>query len=83
MITWYLQYLLHTFFVFRLFFKHSNGCWMLAFDRLVNAVFFGLQLKAAVPSVQGLAGNVNHETMFKIGIVSGVFTSMGPHRTTG
>mmetsp|Transcript_30112 Transcript_30112/g.51259 ORF Transcript_30112/g.51259 Transcript_30112/m.51259 type:complete len:109 (-) Transcript_30112:112-438(-) len=33
--------------------------------------------------VGNLFGNVNRENMFKVGIVSGPYTSMGPHRTTG
>jgi len=63
--------------------QEDNGCWMLAFDRMVNAVFFGLQLKNVMQDVQGLSGNVDRENMFKLGVLSGPFTSMGPHRTTG
>lgn len=63
--------------------QEDNGCWMLAFDRMVNAVFFGLQLKSIIHKAEGLMGNVDRDNMFKVGIVSGPFTSMGPHRTTG
>jgi len=63
--------------------QEDNGCWMLAFDRMVNAVFFGLQLKNVVQEAQGLVGNVDRQNMFKVGVLSGPFTSMGPHRTTG
>mmetsp|Transcript_45379 Transcript_45379/g.95228 ORF Transcript_45379/g.95228 Transcript_45379/m.95228 type:complete len:981 (-) Transcript_45379:97-3039(-) len=63
--------------------QEDNGCWMLAFDRMVNAVFFGLQMKNNMQGVGNLFGNVNRENMFKVGIVSGPYTSMGPHRTTG
>ncbi|KAL7543686.1 hypothetical protein ACHAXR_012984 [Thalassiosira sp. AJA248-18] len=63
--------------------QEDNGCWMLAFDRMANAVFFGLQLKTEAQAAQGLVGNVDRENMFKVGILSGPFTSMGPHRTTG
>jgi len=55
---------------------------MLAFDRMVNIVFFGLQLKATMQRAEGLVGNVDRENMVKVGIISGPFTSMGPHRTT-
>mmetsp|Transcript_741 Transcript_741/g.1169 ORF Transcript_741/g.1169 Transcript_741/m.1169 type:complete len:234 (+) Transcript_741:42-743(+) len=63
--------------------QEDNGCWMLAFDRMVNAVFFGLQLKNVMQDIQGLSGNVDRDNMFKVGVLSGPFTSMGPHRTTG
>ena len=64
--------------------QEDNGCWMLAFHRMVNAVFFGLQLKAAVrEGAEDLLGRVERENMFKVGILSGPFTSMGPHHTTG
>lgn len=63
--------------------QEDNGCWMLAFDRMVNAVFFGLQLKSNIQGIKGLVGNVDRENMFKVGVLSGPFTSMGPHRTTG
>jgi len=63
--------------------QEDNGCWMLAFDRMVNAVFFGLQLKATMQGAEGLVGNVDRENMVKVGILSGPFTSMGPHKTTG
>ncbi|KAL7533230.1 hypothetical protein ACHAWF_004399 [Thalassiosira exigua] len=63
--------------------QEDKGCWMLAFDRMVNAVFFGLQLKTALNGVKGLVGNVDVNNMFKVGILSGPFTSMGPHKTTG
>jgi len=63
--------------------QEDNGCWMLAFDRMVHAVSFGLRLKSTVGRATDLVGNVDKENMFKVGIVSGPFTSMGPHKTTG
>lgn len=57
--------------------QEDNGCWMLAFDRMVNAVFFGLQL------VRTLDEKLYRDDVFKIGIVTGAFTSMGPHKTSG
>ena len=63
--------------------QEDNGCWMLAFDRMANAVTFGLNLKAAVQGANDLVGSVDRENMFKVGIISGPFTSMGPHKTTG
>ena len=56
----------------------DNGCWMLAFDRMANAVSFGLNL------VNDMAARDDHtDIFFKVGMVSGPFTSMGPHKTTG
>ena len=64
--------------------QEDNGCWMLAFDRMAHAVTFGLQLKSTLqPGVTDLAGNHDLVNMFKVGILSGPFTSMGPHKTTG
>ena len=63
--------------------QEDNGCWMLAFDTMAHAVTFGLQLKAAVQQAGDLVGRVDRQNMFKVGIVSGPFTSMGPHKTTG
>jgi class 3 adenylate cyclase len=57
--------------------QEDNGCWMLAFDRMANAVFFGLQLVSDMEDKYYLGD------IFKIGIVTGAFTSMGPHKTTG
>jgi class 3 adenylate cyclase len=57
--------------------QEDNGCWMLAFDRMANAVFFGLQL------VRSVDEKLYRDDIFKIGIVTGPFTSMGPHKTTG
>ncbi|KAL3792439.1 hypothetical protein HJC23_001557 [Cyclotella cryptica] len=57
--------------------QEDNGAWMIAFDRMANAVNFGLQL---VNDSVALVGRVD---VFKIGIVTGEYTSMGPHRTTG
>lgn len=54
--------------------QEDNGCWMLAFDRMVNAVFFGMQLKSVMKEVQGLVGSVDRENMFKVGVLSGPFT---------
>ena len=56
--------------------QEDNGCWMLAFDRMATAVFFGLQLVTEFPKA-------NNNDIFKVGIVTGPFTSMGPHKTTG
>ncbi|KAL7532831.1 hypothetical protein ACHAXR_004878 [Thalassiosira sp. AJA248-18] len=64
--------------------QEDNGCWMLAFDRMAHAVTFGLQLKSTLQgAAEDLLGNVDRENMFKIGIMSGPFTSMGPHKITG
>jgi len=63
--------------------QEDNGCWMIAFDKMANAVNFGLQLKSALKEADDLVGTVDRDTMFKVGIVSGPFTSMGPHRITG
>ena len=63
--------------------QEDNGCWMLAFDRMAHAVTFGLQLKSVIQNVQNFAGIVDSENMVKVGILSGPFTSMGPHKTTG
>jgi hypothetical protein len=56
--------------------QEDNGCWMLAFDRMANAVFFGLQLVSDMEDKYYLGD------IFKIGIVTGAFISMGPHKTT-
>ena len=64
--------------------QEDNGCWMLAFDRMAHAVTFGLQLKSTLqPGVTDLVGNHDLSNMYKVGILSGPFTSMGPHKTTG
>jgi class 3 adenylate cyclase len=63
--------------------QEDNGCWMIAFDKMANAVNFGLQLKSALKEADDLVGTVDCDAMFKVGIVSGPFTSMGPHRITG
>ncbi len=63
--------------------QEDNGCWMLAFDRMAHAVTFGLSLKASLGRAESVVGNVDLENMFKVGIVSGPFTSMEPHKTTG
>lgn len=62
--------------------QEDAGCWMLAFDRMAHAVTFGLNLKASLSNLD-LLGNVDCENMFKVGILSGPFTAMGPHKTTG
>ena len=62
--------------------QEDAGCWMLAFDRMAHAVTFGLNLKSALSNCD-LLGNVDYENMFKVGIISGPFTAMGPHKTTG
>jgi len=63
--------------------QEDNGCWMLAFDRMAHAVTFGLQLKSTLQGVDDLVGSADRDNMFKVGIISGAFTSMGPHKTTG
>ncbi|KAL9186453.1 hypothetical protein ACHAXT_005691 [Thalassiosira profunda] len=63
--------------------QEDNGCWMLAFDRMAHAVTFGLALKSTLESAEDLVGRVDREGMFKVGILSGPFTSMGPHKITG
>jgi hypothetical protein len=63
--------------------QEDNGCWMIAFDRMVHAVFFGLQLKSMLQGAEDLVETVDRDAMFKVGIVSGLFTSMGPHQITG
>ena len=63
--------------------QEDNGCWMIAFDRMVSAVTFGLQIKSNLQGVDELVGTVDRDNMFKVGIVSGPFTSMGPHKITG
>jgi class 3 adenylate cyclase len=63
--------------------QEDNGCWMIAFDRMANAVTFGLQIKSFLQGVDELVGTVDRDNMFKVGIVSGPFTSMGPHKITG
>ena len=63
--------------------QEDSGCWMLAFDRMAHAVTFGLNLNSAVSNSRDLLGNVGYENMFKVGILSGPFTAMGPHKTTG
>ena len=57
--------------------QEDNGCWMLAFDRMASAVFFGIQL------VSSMENKMDRDDIFKIGIVTGPYTSMGPHKTTG
>jgi hypothetical protein len=57
--------------------QEDDGSWMLAFDRMANAVNFGLQL------INDSVALVGRADVFKIGIVTGEYTSMGPHRTTG
>ncbi|KAL3797948.1 hypothetical protein HJC23_013186 [Cyclotella cryptica] len=63
--------------------KADGGQWLLAFDRMANAVMFGLQLNATLHELTGLTGQVDIECMFKVGIVSGPFTSMSPNPVTG
>jgi len=63
--------------------QEDDGHWMLAFDRMASAVSFGIALKSSIDEVSGLVGEVHRSKMFKVGIVSGPFTSMGPHKTTG
>ena len=62
--------------------QEDAGCWMLAFDRMAHAVTFGLNLKSSMSNID-LLGNVDYENMFKVGILTGPFTAMGPHKTTG
>ena len=56
---------------------------MIAFDRMVTAVFFGLQLNSMLQGAEDLVETVDRDAMFKVGILSGPFTSMGPHQITG
>ena len=63
--------------------QEDNGCWMLAFDRMAHVVTFGLSLKSTLEGAHELVGSVDRDSMFKVGILSGPFTSMGPHKTTG
>jgi len=62
--------------------QEENGSWMLAFGRIANAVSFGLRLVEAIDRAP-LKGNIDRSKMFKIGIHTGPFTSMGPHTVTG
>ena len=65
--------------------QEDSGCWMLAFEKTSQAVMFGLKLMASIRkgAREHLLGDVDCDRMYKIGIVSGPFTSMGPHKTTG
>jgi class 3 adenylate cyclase len=63
--------------------QEDNGCWMIAFDRMAHGVSFGLQMKSTLQGVDDLVGTVDRDKMYKVGIVSGPFTSMGPHKITG
>lgn len=56
--------------------RAENGLFLFAFDRMANAVTFGLQLKSALYDVSGLRGDIVMDCMFKIGIVTGAFNSM-------
>ena len=57
--------------------QEDNGCWMLAFDRMASAVYFGTEL------IHSMETKMDRTDIFKIGIVTGPYTSMGPHKTTG
>merc|ERR1719329_1393851 len=50
---------------------------------MAHAVTFGLSLKSTLEGAHELVGSVDRDNMFKVGILSGPFTSMGPHKTTG
>ena len=70
--------------------REDDGSWMIAFDTMAHAVTFGLSLNSSILRDDDVVSNslvgknnVNRSAMFKIGIVSGPFTSMGPHKTTG
>jgi class 3 adenylate cyclase len=66
--------------------QEDNGCWMLAFGKIDQAVMFGLKLMASIRdggAKEHLLGDVDCDKMYKIGIVSGPFLSMGPHKTSG
>lgn len=66
--------------------QEDNGCWMLAFGSVDKAVLFGVQLMESIReggAKEHLLGDVDCQNMYKIGIVSGPFTSMGPHKTSG
>lgn len=66
--------------------QEDNGCWMLAFEDVIKAVTFGVNLMASIReggAKEQLLGSVDCDRMYKIGIVSGPFTSMGPHKTSG
>jgi class 3 adenylate cyclase len=66
--------------------QEDNGCWMLAFGSVDKAVMFGMMLMESIReggAKEHLLGDVDCENMYKIGIVSGPFTSMGPHKTSG
>eukprot|EP00984_Skeletonema_dohrnii_P002740 scaffold949_cov160-Skeletonema_dohrnii-CCMP3373.AAC.6 len=66
--------------------QEDNGCWMLAFSSVDKAVSFGLKLNESIReggAKEHLLGDVDCDKMYKIGIVSGPFTSMGPHKTSG
>jgi len=66
--------------------QEDNGCWMLAFGKVDQAVMFGLKLIASIReggAKEQLLGDVDCDKMYKIGIVNGPFTSMGPHKTSG
>jgi hypothetical protein len=56
--------------------RTENGLWVLSFDRMANAVNFGLQLKSGLHNVSGLLGEIDIECMFRVGIISGAFDSM-------
>lgn len=66
--------------------QEDNGCWMLAFSSVDKAVSFGLKLNESIReggAKERLLGDVDCDKMYKIGIVSGAYTSMGPHKTSG
>jgi class 3 adenylate cyclase len=66
--------------------QEDAGSWMLAFHKIEQAVMFGLKLMARIReggAKEQLLGDVDCENMYKIGIVSGPFTAMGPHKTNG
>ncbi len=54
--------------------QEDNGVWMLAFHSVGSAIIFGLNL---LKKLEHAPANV------KVGINSGRFTTMGPHKVTG
>ena len=62
--------------------KEDHGKWMLAFSSVKPAIRFGLKLMEATKAAF-LCGFVHTGDLVRVGIHSGVFSSMGPHPITG
>mmetsp|Transcript_26635 Transcript_26635/g.39591 ORF Transcript_26635/g.39591 Transcript_26635/m.39591 type:complete len:686 (-) Transcript_26635:736-2793(-) len=62
--------------------QEENGSWMLAFGKMAKAVSFGLRLVESTARAP-LEGDIDRSKIFKIGVHTGPFTSMGPHTVTG